>query len=150
VPSAGITASSRRRQAAAGPANLIANGDFSNGDVGWSGFYYSGKAPTGGKAVFTASPAYDGIEQTVTLVAGKYYELRYTVSARTSGTTFPRLLGGSNRNGVIRSTAGTFTERLLANAGNNAFNLALETGGSLSVDDISLVGPYDTATVGGA
>jgi hypothetical protein len=26
----------------------------------------------------------------------------------------------------------------------------METGGTLSVDDISLVGPYETATVGGA
>lgn len=134
----------------AGVANAIVNGDFSAGDANWSGFWYSGKAPTGGKAVFTAAPAYDGIRQNVTIVAGKYYELTWTISSYTSGNIYPFLEGGTARSGTFRASNGTFTERLLVNTGNNVFGFHMETGGTLSVDDISLVGPYDTATVGGA
>lgn len=139
------------KPAPAGPvvANVITNGGFAD-DTGWNGFWYSGKTAAGGKAVFTASPAYDDINQPVTLVAGKYYELTWTISDYASGTVFALFSGGTNRNGTNRSANGTYVERLLVNSGNNTFRFMLETGGTLSVDDISVVGPYDTATVGGA
>lgn len=135
--------------AGATASNVIVNGGF-NDDSSWSGFWYSGKAVTAGKAVFTSSPAYDPITQNVTLVAGKYYELTWTISSRTSGSAYPSFGGGTGRTGTSRAANGTYTERILANTGNNTFNIALDVTGSLSVDDVSLVGPYNTATVGGA
>lgn len=146
----GVAAGARRRTVAvAAPANVIVNGDFAAADANWNGFWYSGKAVTGGTAVFTASPTYDDINQAITITAGKYYELTWTISARTSGTVFPQLTGGSALSGTIRSANGTFKERLLVPVGTNTFRFMMETSGTLSVDDISLVGPYDTSTVGG-
>lgn len=150
---AGIHAASRRRGGGGGggggPANVITNGGFAD-DANWSGFWYSGKTAAGGKAVFTASPAFDGIWQAATLTAGKYYELTWTISGYSSGSIYPRFTGGTTRNGTPRATNGTFTERMLANTGNNTFEFLMDVGGTVSVDDISIVGPYDTATVGGA
>lgn len=132
------------------PSNLILNGDFSADDANWNGFYYSGKAPTGGKAVFTATPAYDGIGQSLALTAAKYYEVTFTMT-RTAGSVFARFTGGTNRNGTERATAGTFTERLLANTGNNTFQIdPVDNGFTGTIDDIVVTGPFNTATVGGA
>ena len=131
------------------PANVITNGGFAD-DTGWNGFWYSGKAVTGGKAVFTASPTYDDINQTIAVTSGKYYELTFTVSGRASGTVFGQLSGGSTHTGTLRSANGTFAERFLVSAGTNTLRIMLETSGTLSVDDVSLWGPYNTATVGGA
>jgi hypothetical protein len=130
--------------------DVIANGDFGSDDANWIGFWYSGKSVEGGKAVFTNAPAYDGVQQNVSLVEGKYYQLTWTISSYVSGNVYPYLVGGAGRNGVARSSNGTFSERLLVNAGNNAFGFMMETGGTLAVDDVSLVGPYETATVGGS
>lgn len=137
---------------AAGATNLITNGGFVD-DVGWNEFWYSGKTVSGGKANFTASPAFDGFNQAVPLTAGKYYELTYTVSGRVApAVVYGRLRSASAAitNGTNRSANGTYTERLLAQAGATMLEFLLETGGTLSIDDVSLVGPYDTATVGGA
>lgn len=144
----GVLAASRRR-VAAGPSNVITNGGFAD-STGWYGAGFSGKTISGGKANFVASPTFDGFAQAVPLTAGKYYELTWTISGRTSGTVRPSLTAGTQRDGTGRSTNGTFTERLLANTGNTTFEFMLSTAGTLSVDDISLVGPYNTATVGGA
>lgn len=128
--------------------NVIVNGAFST-DAAWVGFGYSGKTISGGKANFAASPAYDGfIQSGVPFTAGKYYEVTFTVSGRTSGNVYPFLTGGTQRNGTIRSADGTYTERLLVNSGNNAFNFQMETGGTLSVDDITVTGPFNSPTVG--
>lgn len=133
------------------PTNLIVNGDFSGGDANWQGFYYSGKEPSGGRAVFTNAPAYDGIFQNVgALTSGRYYEVTFTMT-RTAGSIFARLGGGTTRNGTERNTAGTYTQRLLANTGNNLLQLdPLDSGFTGTIDDVILTGPYTTATVGGA
>lgn len=134
--------------AAPAAANVITNGGFVD-ETGWAGFWYSGKSATG-KAYFTDSPAFDGVEQGVTLVAGKYYELTWTIGDYASGNVYPFLAGGTQRVGTVRAANGTYTERLLVNTGNTVFGFQMETGGTLSVDNVSLVGPYNTATVGGA
>lgn len=132
--------------ASATPTNILLNGDFSGGTTNWSGFGFSGKAVTGGKAVMTANPAFDGITQnSVPFVAGKYYDVTFTISGYSAGTYYPYFLGGTGRNGTGRSANGTFTERLLANTGNNIYGMQGSSGNStLSIDDISVVGPYDT------
>lgn len=132
-------------------ANLVTNGDFSAADAGWGGFWYSGKAPSNGKAVFTASPPYDGISQNVTVTTGKYYEVSFTVSGYSAGSVAPLLSGTSYVVGTERLSNGTFTERLLAAAGTTQFSIQpRDSGATLSIDNVSLIGPYTTATVGGA
>ena len=132
-----------------GATNVIVNGQFVD-DSNWNGSWYSGKTISGGEANFTNSPAYDDFNQDVSLTSGKYYELTWTISNWSSGNVFPLLTGGTNRNGLIRSANGTYSERLLVNAGNNRFAFMMETGGTLSVTNISLSGPYNTSTVGGS
>jgi hypothetical protein len=146
--SVGAVAASRRRATAA--TNKITNGDFTGGTTGWTGFGYSGKSVAAGKGVFAATPTYDPISQSVTYEVGKYYEATFTISAYVSGSPGPALLGGTNRDGTTRTADGTYTERLLANTGNNVFAIRGYAGtGTFQVDDVSLIGPYDTSTVGG-
>jgi len=129
-------------------SNVVVNGGFDSSDS-WHGAGWSGKTISDGKANFTASPAYDGFDQPVTLVEGKYYELTYTISNYASGTVYGSFTGGATNLGLSRSGNGTYTERLLAGTGNNRLNLMLNVAGTLSIDDVSLIGPYNTATVGG-
>lgn len=140
------------------PTNLIVNGDFSAGTANWTGFGYSGKSATAGKANFnnatgngTTAP-YDGIDQPPIggFTAAKYYEVTYTV-VRTSGTVRVRFIGGTIRYGADRSASGTYTERLLANTGNTDLSIIpSDANFQGTVDDVILTGPYNTATVGGA
>lgn len=150
--SAGVIASSRRRSVAAtGPTNLVSNGDFASGTAGWSGFGEGGKTVTSGRAQFTATGAYNGISQPVTLTAGKYYQVQYTVSGLTAGDLQIRLTGGgTDRQGAFRTANGTYTERLLANTGNTLLAIFPGSTSTFAVDDVSVFGPYDTATIGGA
>lgn len=124
------------------PVDLIVNGDFDTED-NWIGLWYSGKSYDYGaqRAVFDATPAYDGISQTLAapLTAGEYYTLSYTLT-RTAGSILPRLTGGTNRNGIERSASGTYTETLLANSGNNAVEfLPMDNGFSGTIDNVSLI-----------
>ena len=137
-----------RPSSASAPRELISNGTFDS-DANWSGAWYSGKTISDGTATFTDSPAYDGFSQPVTLEAGKYYELTWSLLRYKSGNVYPRLTGGTQTAGTVRSTDGTYTEWLQAGAGNTLLDFQMETGGSLSIDDVSLIGPYDTIPVEG-
>ncbi|MEM9221674.1 MAG: sialate O-acetylesterase [Pseudomonadota bacterium] len=75
----------------------------------------------------------------VPLVAGKTYNVTWTVSNYTTGTTTPFFLGGSNVNGSNTPGAGTHTQQLVAGAGNDRFQLNAGGGSTLSVDDISII-----------
>lgn len=130
--------------------DLITNGDFDTED-NWTGLWYSGKSYDYGaqRIVFDATPAYDGIAQTLATapVAGKEYQLTYTIT-RTAGSILPRLSGGTNRNGAERSASGTYTERLLANTGNTTFEfLPMDNGFTGTIDNVSLIGPFDPPVV---
>lgn len=135
------------------PANLILNGTFTgNDDTGWSNLYFSGKTVSGNQLVFVSTDAYDPAVYNCTLVAGKYYEVTYTVSGYISGNVNPQLAGsGTDRFGTTRTANGTYTERLLANTSNNAFWIGtIDVPGTFNIDNVSLWGPYNTATVGGS
>lgn len=153
---AAAAASSRRR--VSGPTNVIINGTFASGS-NWSGAGSNGRTISGGTANFTNSTnASDGgFNQNVTglMTASKYYELTWTISGRTAGDVTPFIYNGSGQtNGSFRAANGTYTERLLAPSGANPtqFGFIATAAGTttLSVDNITLVGPYDTSTVGGA
>jgi len=127
----------------------------------WSGGGYGGMSISGGFLIWSASASYDGFGNTpftVALVPGKYYELTYTVSNYSLGSVRPDLLGGTTRTGVQRNANGAYTERLLANSGNNRLYF-LSTGSIVDgsgnntyriATNCTLTGPYNTATVGGA
>lgn len=128
------------------PVEMITNGAFDTEDD-WTGLWYSGKSYDYGeqRMVFDATPAYDGIAQTLASApeAGKLYDLTYTIT-RTAGSIMPRLVGGTNRNGAERSASGTYTERIQANTGNTTFEfLPLDDGFTGTLDNVSLIGPYD-------
>lgn len=140
-----------------GAADVITDGSFTLADAHWAGGWYSGKSFSGGKARMDSTPQYDGINQNgLPLVAGKYYELTWTISEYVTGGIIPVIVGpggqAAQRVGVQRSSNGTFRERLLMNPGGNEdFYLMPETApATLAIDDVSLVGPYNTATVGGS
>ena len=126
--------------------DLITNGDFDTED-NWTGLWYSGKSYDYGeqRMVFDATPAYDGISQTLAapLVAGKLYDVEYTIT-RTAGAFRARFLGGTNVTGVERTASGTYTERLTAASGNNVLSLIpSDAGFTGTLDNVSLIGPYD-------
>jgi hypothetical protein len=134
---------------AMGCGQVVRNGGFA-GAAGWTGFGANGKAVSGGKAVFGGTPAASPIAQPVPLVPGKYYQVQFTLAGYSAGNPFPFLGGGMQRNGAQRTANGTYRERLLVNAGNNAFGLQGASGAqSYTVDDVSLTGPFETATVDG-
>lgn len=132
-------------------SELLVNGSFSNGTAQWDGFDYDGKSVAGGAATFASTPAWSSIAQYgLTLTAGKYYELSFTLSNVTAGELEPILQGSDAAVGFpARSTNGTFTARIQAGA-HDTLRLLPTATTSLTLDDVSLTGPYDTATVGGA
>lgn len=89
-----------------------------------------------------------------TFTAGKYYEVAFTMSGYAAGSVRPELRGGTQRNGTVRSANGVYTERLLANTGNNIFAMLLTGDPGVNTwsvnNNMTVTGPYDTATVGGA
>lgn len=130
--------------ASATPTNILLNGNFAGGTTSWSGFGFNGKSVTSGKGQFVATTAFDGINQASTpFIAGKYYDVQYTLVV-TSGKAYAYFSGGTGRNGTNRSASGTYTERLLANTGNNNFGFQGSTTITMTIDDITVTGPYDT------
>jgi hypothetical protein len=155
---AGAVATSRKRSAVTGPADVILNGTFASSS-NWSGAGSNGRTISGGTANFTASTnASDGgFNQDVTgrMVANKYYELTWTILNRTAGDVTAFIFNGSSQTGgTFKAANGTYQERILAPSGAAPTQFGFKaTAGSpttLSVDNVSLIGPYDTATVGGA
>lgn len=121
----------------------------------WTGGGYGGMSISGGQLIWSGTVPYDGFGNTgLALVAGKYYQLEYTISSYTTGSVRPDLLGGVTRSGVVRSANGSYKERLLVNTSNNQLYF-------LSVGDPGpntyrvntnciLRGPYNTNVVDGS
>ncbi|MCJ2102473.1 fibronectin type III domain-containing protein [Methylobacterium sp. E-046] len=137
-------------QASATPTNIVQNGDFASGTTSWNNFGFNGKSVSAGKATFANTPAYDGINQSLTPTAGKYYELKYTLTL-TAGSLVVQLTGTGGVSDTERFAGGTFTVRLLVGSGVTGMQcIPGGSGFSGTLDDVSLIGPYNTATVGGA
>lgn len=149
----GAVAGSRQRSGApVTPAEIITNGGFAS-SASWNGVGTGGMTVSSGKANYASTPAFNGIYQTgLTPTAGKYYEMTFTISNYTAGSLRGQMLNGTSAPvGAIRNANGTYTERLLMGTGNTWFQLqATAAGTTLSVDDVSVIGPYNTSTVGGA
>jgi hypothetical protein len=91
-------------------SNLVTNGTFAS-DTGWTDGLW---VIAVGVATKTAGIA-SNIEQSISVVAGTHYYLTYTMT-RTAGTLTPQI-GGTN--GTVRSTAGTYSEEIVASTTGN-------------------------------
>jgi hypothetical protein len=133
------------------PANVITNGTFV-GTTGWaSSVGFDGKSISGGMAIFDATGTFDGFQQSsITFVAGKFYQLTWTIVDYVSGSVFPQIFGGTATSGANRTANGTYVERILANTGSDGFVFQLSVAGTLNVENLSLIGPFNTSTVNGA
>lgn len=120
----------------AAATELVVNGNFSVG-TGWT--LLSGWAISGGAAVVTAAAAYTSASQAFGFVAGKTYQVTYDVVAASAGSVRPVFLNGTQTTGTARTAPGTYTELLVAQAGNNSFAMQAGSGGFTgSIDNVSV------------
>ncbi|WP_320200489.1 TipJ family phage tail tip protein [Agrobacterium sp. rho-13.3] len=111
--------------------NLLMNGAMDNTGTWAAG---TGWAIAAGKATKTAGTA-TVLSQPLAAESGKYYRISFALSDVTAGTLTPELLGGSTRTGTTRASNGTFSDRIQAVTGNNAFALAASSAFAGSVDN---------------
>ena len=115
--------------------NLVSNSTFDSA-TGWS--LQTGHTVTGGVLQVDVA-AYINADTTVSVVAGHKYAAVFEITAYTSGSIRPQLVGGTNVLGDWRSSVGTHVSTLTAETGNITFRL--QGGGSgavLSVDNVRL------------
>lgn len=123
-------------QIVAAATELVVNGNFSVG-TGWT--LLSGWAISGGAAVVTAAAAFTSASQAFGFVAGKTYQVTYDVVAASAGSVRPVFLNGTQTTGTARTAPGTYTELLVAQAGNNWFAMQAGSGGFTgSIDNVSV------------
>jgi len=111
---------------------LLTNGRFT-GDSTWTkGTGWTITAPAATKTAGTASV----LSQSVSVVAGRCYQLSYTIT-RTAGALTPRLTGGTTVSATARSAGGTYTEIIQANTGNVALEFSADASFAGSVSSVT-------------
>jgi hypothetical protein len=114
-------------------SELVTNGDFSAGSTGWT--LGLGWSVTGGAASITISLATNALTQGIG-VAGKTYQITYTIVS-VSAQGFRVFAGGSS--GVLRTSAGTYTELIQCGSTNNLVGVAASAIGTTgTIDNISV------------
>jgi hypothetical protein len=113
---------------------LITSGDMSvpaawGLGAGWS---------IGGGVATHAAGTLSELYQSVSVVAGQSYELKFDVVSISGGTITPRLLGGTTVAGAAISTTGSKTIVLTAASGNNLIALLASAGAAVTIDNVSL------------
>ncbi|MCU4181128.1 fibronectin type III domain-containing protein [Bosea sp. BH3] len=137
------------------PVAIFSGGDMSS-TAGWNA-YYGGSPFTNVGGQMVVSPV--GSEQfnansknfDSNPTAGKYYEISIEVLNYTGGSFRIDFVGGTTRSSATFNSNGTQTFRLQGNSGNSSLAiLLLGAGGTnnFKLDNLSVIGPYDTATVG--
>ncbi|MBB4465438.1 TipJ family phage tail tip protein [Rhizobium leguminosarum] len=121
--------------------NMLTNGDFA-GSSPWA--YGTGWAYNAGTAKHTPAASEGNLVQNLTLTAGKTYRIAYVVSGRTAGTVKPKLRGGTEVVGTIRSSNGSFSDSLVAVSGNTNFALTASTDFDGTIDNVVVF--LETAT----
>lgn len=114
-------------------AELLSNGNFA-ADATWT--------KGGGWLIGSGSANITGnsgtLSQPVVVVAGRQYEVTFTITSFAAGAVTPRLTGGTSVNGTTRTAAGTYTQILTAVTGNTTFAIIASGGSTLSIDNVSL------------
>jgi hypothetical protein len=111
-----------------------ANSTFTSDTGFWS--KDTGVTISGGSANWTATAATFQLYKTLQLTVGKYYEATFTISSITSGGL--RCNIGGNL-GTVRTTAGTYTERLVAGSG----TMAITSSGASTTASVTLVSFFE-------
>lgn len=113
-------------------ATLVANGGFA-ADTDWTkGTGWTIAVGVATKAAGTASDLY----QAAALVTGATYLIDFTVSGYSAGTVRASLVGGTTVNGTARSANGTFSEDLVAVAGNTEIHLVADSAFAGNIDNV--------------
>lgn len=114
---------------------LVLNGDFASDTVWTKG---AGWSIASGRAIRIADASTSGLSQPVAFVSGRSYQLTFTVLNFVSGQFLPRFTGGTTRSGTLRTANGTYTETLLANAGNVTLQFFASAATVADIDDVSI------------
>jgi|CXWL01.1.fsa_nt_gi hypothetical protein len=110
--------------------NLLTNGDFSSGNLGWT--WGTGWSNTG--SVATAVSSVSSLTSSFILQVGATYQLTYTVNVVSGGMS--AWVGNSST--VFRTVSGTYSEIIVAKD-TTVLKFQRATGFTGSVDDVSLV-----------
>lgn len=113
---------------------LLLNGTFDTDTVWTKGTGWSIAAGVGARAFDVSSGS---ISQSVAFVSGRSYQVTFTLLGYVSGIFAARFTGGTTRTGTTRSANGTYTQILLANTGNNMFEIIAGGSAEGSIDDVS-------------
>ncbi len=114
---------------------LVTNGSFST-DSNWT--KGTGWTISGGVASRTAQSGSTACDQSISLTAGRRYQIVYTLTI-SAGSFNVRFSGTTNVNGASRTTSGTYTDFLVAATGNNTLRLVGADGSFVgSVDNVSV------------
>ena len=113
-------------------AELVTNGDFSNGSTGWA--YDAGWSFSGGSAVGNIVTGNGYLYQPGKLTVGKFYSFTFTVVSITSGSIRPI---ANSTIGTNVTSAGTYTQILLCSGG-TSITLQGVGGFSGTIDNISV------------
>lgn len=117
---------------------LVTNGDFSSA-VGWTlqtGWTIGSGVLSGN----VAAAAFANAGTSVSFVAGRAYQITFTITSYTSGAVRSRISGGTDVfSATDRASVGTFTDTLVAVAGNNTINMQARSAGFVgTIDNISV------------
>jgi hypothetical protein len=117
--------------------NIIANSGFATDTVWVQG---TGWTIGSGVATATSVAAFVSLSQTgLTFIPGVEYRVTYTVVTATAGSVRAAFVGGTQVNGTGRTAPGTYTQDLIAVAGNNQLVLQAEGSGfSGTIDNVTV------------
>jgi hypothetical protein len=113
--------------------SLVTNGTF-DADTDWT--KGTGWTISGGVATKAAGTASD-LEQSIALVSGKTYELKFDITARTAGVITYVVLGGTI-DGTDVSSVGTYTYTITAGTGASSVIIGARADFVGSVDNVSV------------
>lgn len=125
--------------------NLLFNGGFDSGASWTAG---AGWSISGGAAKHSAGSA-SSISQPISLSAGRFYRIAYTVAGITAGSVSARLEGGVSQNGAEKAGNGPVSDRIQATDNSTGFALAASTGFVGSVDGAVLFAETETCLAAG-
>lgn len=118
--------------------NLVVNSAFSSSS-GWT--LGAGWVILGGAGSREAIGSPTDMRQNIPIIAGKLYRSSYRVTSISIGTTGGVRLdlgGGAVTTGTLRTTVGSFTEYIIAQPGNTDVRVSVNSGVSVTVDDVVL------------
>lgn len=117
-----------------GNTDLVTNGSFTTNSTGWTLGTGVTRDAVNKRIQFPGTTLATALSQTLTMSAGNYYQVTYTIGGNTTGSITAKLDGTS---GVTRFSPGTYTEYIQYTGGTNS--IVFSTSGFNGwIDDISV------------